>query len=115
MIDAIPELIKIFAAGGIELLPESAEDSDAHFPCVTYSELENTDDRLGDSMGYSSIAFSFEVWSYSFSELTDMAMRIDGIMKKCRFERFMSEVQTVDGLHRKILRYRKILKESYSN
>lgn len=115
MIDAIPELIKIFADSGIELLPESAEDSDVHFPCVTYSELENTDDRLGDNMGYSSIAFSFEVWSYSFSELTGIARHIDSIMKKYKFMRFMSEVQTADGLHRKILRYRKILKESYSN
>lgn len=113
MIDIIPDLRKAFSDEGMELIPEDATDSNAEFPCITYRESENTDASVGDNMGYSSIAYSIQIWSYNVREITELSGKIDMLMKKYRFVRFMSDMQTVDGLHRKILGYRKIIKESF--
>ena len=113
MIDIIPELRKAFSDEGMELIPEDAADSSVQFPCITYRESENTDASVGDNMGYSSIAYSIQIWSYSMSEISVLSGKIDMLMKKYKFTRFMGDIQTVDGLHRKILGYRKIIKESF--
>ena len=113
MIDSIPELRTIFKAQGIELIPEESTDSGVKYPCVTYRETENSDNKIGDSFGYSNIAFSIQIWGYNMAEITSLCRKTDKIMKGCRFERHMSDMQTYNGLHRKILGYRKTVKENY--
>lgn len=113
MIDVIPELRTIFKNNGIELIPEDASDSSEKYPCVTYREIENTDNKTGDTLGYSNIAFSFQIWAYKASEIISLCTKTDNIMKEYKFERYMSSEQVFDGLHRKILGYRRIVKEKY--
>lgn len=112
MIDATLQLKEIFATEGIALLPAMATDSSAQIPCVTYFESENTDNRIGDTIGYSNIRYQIEVWSRDEPTLMELSQKVDTIMKKHRFARHMSGYQIVDGLHRRILGYRRLVKEN---
>ena len=113
MIDLTPTLIKLFEDNSIELIPEDADDSDTKYPCVTYQEIENTDDEMGDNMGYCSIAYRIHIWGYDVGQIAKLSKQVDTIMKKCHFKRFMGEKQNINGLHRKILGYRKKVQEDY--
>ena len=113
MIDLTPALIKLFEDNSIELIPEDADDSDTKYPCVTYQEIENADDEMGDNIGYSSIAYRIQIWGYDVKQIAELSKQVDIIMKKCCFKRFMTGKQNINGLHRKILDYRKKVQEDY--
>lgn len=113
MIDIIPELRPIFLENGINLIPSDEADSNTKFPCVTYREQSNIDERVGDNVGYSNVSYIIEVWDYDFEAMTETCNKVDKVMKQYKFTRYMSEKQAIDSLHRKILGYRRLIKENY--
>lgn len=113
MTNITPELIKLFLANGINLIAEEVQDSVNEYPLVTYSELENSDNAVGDNMGYSNIAYTINVWAKSKSECVQLSKKVDEIMKSAEFIRAGSLTQSYGGLYRNIWTYRRLVYESY--
>ena len=113
MINVTEELRSQFALSGITLIHESTSDSNTKFPCVTYYENNNTDEAVGDNMGYSRVSYMINVWSYKMSELIDLCCKVDKAMKRLKFIRKADNEQNVGGLYRKILNYERLIKENY--
>ncbi len=113
MVDTTPELIKLFLANGITLIAEEAQDSVNEYPLVTYSEAENSDNAVGDNMGYNNIAYTINVWAKSKSECVQLSKKADKIMKSVEFVRTGGLPQSYGGLYRNIWTYRRLVYESY--
>lgn len=113
MIDVTPELTKLFMANGITLIAEEVQDSNNKYPLVTYSEAENSDNAVGDNVGYSNIAYTINVWAKSKAECMSVSKKVDAIMKSAEFTRTGGLPQNSGGLYRNIWTYRRLVYEAF--
>lgn len=113
MVDITPELVALFKENGITLIAEEAQDSTNKFPLVTYSEAENSDNAVGDTVGYSNIAYTINVWARSKAEVMALSKEVDKVMKSAFFKRTGGLPQNVGGLYRHIWTYRRTVRETY--
>lgn len=113
MMDVTPELIRIFQENGIDLIPEDATDSKTPIPCVTYYEQNNADNVVGDTLGYSDVSYMLQLWGYDMAGLMKTRGVVDSIMKSAGFRRSTFNHQTIDGLHRYILGYERLIREIF--
>ncbi|MDO5398252.1 MAG: hypothetical protein Q4G33_10005 [bacterium] len=113
MVDITPELIKLFRANGITLIAEEVQDSVNEYPLVTYSEAENSDNAVGDNVGYSNIAYTINVWTKSKAECMSVSKKVDEVMHSAEFMRTGSLFQTYGGLYRHIWTYRRLVYEAF--
>lgn len=114
MISITTDLIKEFKEYGITLIPEASTNSKTSIPCVTYFERDNSDYKTGNTVGYSDISYTIQIWDKNYKNLIQTSLQIDDIMKKLGFSRISANEQMIDGLHRKILIYNILLKENFN-
>lgn len=108
----VPDICKIFNEKGVIIVPQMDIDSNMLPPCITYMPMDNSDIAVGDNVGYSEVSYQFQVWNRKYSELIKSSEKVDKIMKQLKFVRISAPEQCIDGLFRKILTYRRIVKES---
>lgn len=114
MLDITPELLTVFANNNITVIPKAQTDSETtEIPCISYYVQENFDVAVGTNCGYSEIRYCFEIWDRDYARLNQNWKSIDAILKEYTFERISSIEQQFNGLIRKIITYRKLLKENY--
>lgn len=56
-------------------------------PCISYMELNNSDEETGDTLGYSSISYQVKVWGNKIEELQHYACAIDAALRPLGFKR----------------------------
>lgn len=113
ILDTIPELIRIFADNGINLIDEHVQDNYNAYPLITYQEDDNIDNMVGSNMGYSDIKYIINIWAYSRKEIMLLAQQVDHVMKSIMFNRTGSAEQNNNTMYRKILTYKRTVKEEY--
>ena len=113
MMDLSPHLVRLFAQKGISLIDEATQDSYNTYPLVTYNLDTDTDNAVGDNIGYNNISYTINVWARSKSDMVATAIKIDIIMKSLNFERTGGLEQVNGGLCRKIITYSKLVREEY--
>ena len=113
MITDIPTIVRAFKNNGIEIVPNNSIDDTTSIPCITYRENNNAEEETGDTVGYSSLQYIFEVWHREFSELVKLCKRIDAIMRSLGYKRTNTAEQSLNNLTRKIITYEKNIYEKY--
>lgn len=56
-------------------------------PCISYMEINNSDDETGDTLGYSSIAYQIKVWGNDLQQLQQYARAIDAVLRPLGWSR----------------------------
>lgn len=82
-------------------------------PCITYYEITNFDTVVGETLGYSEIAFQIKVWAESVAEMNKYAAEVDKIMRPLGFKRGYSTEMYEESIGAKILRYTARAVEKY--
>lgn len=84
-------------------------------PCISYMELNNTDEEQGDTLGYSRIQYQIKVWSNKIDELQRYALEIDKALRKLGFSRTnCNELQDREStMMQKIMTYEAKALEEY--
>lgn len=80
-------------------------------PCITYSEITNIDNLIGDKLCYSDVAYQLKIWGATLKEVVTNASLIDNKMKSLGFRRTFSLDGEEEGLKYKTLRYNAIMLE----
>lgn len=56
-------------------------------PCISYIELNNIDDKTGDTLGYSRVSYRVKVWGNDIGILQQYAQQIDKTLRPLGFQR----------------------------
>lgn len=94
--------------------PELTTDS-ADMPCITYQEQNNTQRETAESFGYSEITYTIKVWGYTYSTIEGYVQQVDTTMRALGFRRISVNELTVDAQIEKIMLYRALAKENFTN
>lgn len=113
MINKSKEIIAAFKAESIDILSSHVAESKTKFPCFTYSESGNSDSVVGDTLGYSDIQYTIEIWDNNYSSFVENCKTADRIMKELAFVRTSGIEQQYNNLYRKIMIYNLFDKEVY--
>lgn len=84
-------------------------------PCISYMELDNSDDATGDTIGYSNIIYQVKVWSNKLDELQRYALEIDRALRLLGFSRSSSSeiYDNQSTMIQKVMTFNKLMKEEY--
>ena len=84
-------------------------------PCISYMELTNIDDAIGDTRGYSRLQYQVKVWGSDIKELQQYALRVDKAMRALGFKRVGATelYDNASSLMQKILTYEALALEDY--
>ena len=80
-------------------------DSSTELPCITYLEMDNSDDLTGDTLGYSNITFNVKVWANSVDDAMLYGPQIDTAMRDIGYSRIASNELILGTQICKILTY----------
>ena len=84
-------------------------------PCLSYMEINNYSTNVGDTFGYSRLAYQVKVWARSIEEIQAYALMVDAVMRPLGFKR-VSSGELYDNqstMIQKILTYEALALESY--
>lgn len=56
-------------------------------PCISYMELSNKEEEVGDTIGYSSIQYQIKIWGNRLDEIQKYALELDAAMRPLGFKR----------------------------
>ena len=59
-------------------------------PCISYMEVNNYENEVGDTLGYSSIEYQIKIWGNKIDELQEYALQIDKALRPLGFKRTSS-------------------------
>lgn len=59
-------------------------------PCISYMELDNSENEVGDTIGYSSIQYQIKVWGNEIDKIQEYALAIDNVLRPLGFKRISS-------------------------
>ena len=59
-------------------------------PCISYQERNNYDTAVGDTLGYSVIAYTVKVWAPEIEVIQFYAKEVDKVLKPLGFKRTSS-------------------------
>jgi hypothetical protein len=85
-------------------------------PCISYQEISNFDDAIGDTLGYSRIAYRVKVWGNDLEVLKQKAREIDAVLKPLGFKRTSGGGELYDNnstMIQKIMNYEALASENY--
>ncbi len=84
-------------------------------PCISYMELNNYAENIGNTMGYSRLMYQVKVWGSDIAELQHYALEIDKAMRVLGFKRTASnELYDINSaMIQKILTYEALALEDY--
>ena len=85
-------------------------------PCISYMELDNSDDATGDTLGYSRLQFQIIVWGNNIGALQSYAVEIDNKLRPLGFKRIGSNemYDSESAMIQKILSYEALAFEYYN-
>lgn len=87
MIDITPLVVEKLN----QVLPAQYEmflDTSLGLPCISYTQIENADDLLGNTRGYSRITYKIKIWCNEVSNITQYGIEIDNKLAELgRFHR----------------------------
>lgn len=106
MIDVKIDVVTALEGLGYQTYYEAFIGSDVAIPALSYMEVSDVDDKVGDTIEYSDKIFQIKIWSKRVSEISTMATAIDAEMKTLGFRRIFADEFPVDGIINKVLRYR---------
>lgn len=56
-------------------------------PCISYMEIDNHENEVGDTLGYSSITYQIKIWGNRLDEIQEYALQIDKALRPLGFKR----------------------------
>lgn len=59
-------------------------------PCISYMEINNYDDVVGDTLGYSVISYQVKVWGNNIGIIQSYVQQIDEVLKPLGWKRTSS-------------------------
>lgn len=59
-------------------------------PCISYQERNNYDTAVGDTLGYSVIAYTVKVWANEIDVIQSYVKEVDRVLKPLGFKRTSS-------------------------
>jgi hypothetical protein len=85
-------------------------------PCISYQERNNADAAIGDTLGYSNLAYTIKVWGKDIGELQRYSLEIDKKLKALGWKRTSSNElhDTQSTMIQKILTYEALALENYN-
>ena len=86
-------------------------DSTTELPALTYNEIQNLDDRVGDTLGYSRITYRIKLWASSVADIDLYSPQIDEVMRGLGFYRISSYETVRDLVICRSFEYRALAKE----
>lgn len=115
MLDVTPQLVSALKTiQGADVKYEMFMDSSTSLPCITYMQIKNADTKVGDTFGYSEIAYDVTVWSKSVSEMYDYAQKVDKQLRNLGYKRTNSNELNDGTTLRLVLEYRANAIENYN-
>lgn len=115
MFDYKPQLVKELQKAGLPVFYESFLNDKTQYPCITYTEINNVDTLVGDTLSYSDVTFMIKVWASDIKTLSEKAIEIDKIMKPLGFGRLSSLEVFNNALFQKVIKYKGTAKELLNN
>jgi len=113
VLDITSELVALFKRHDIQLIDEKTHDSAGSLPFVTYEEVNNADARTGDTVGYSSVTYTINVWCQTKADNVALGIRVDAIMRSVKFERTGTVTWHDSGVFRQTMTYSRLCREEY--
>jgi hypothetical protein len=89
MIDYHKELVSVLSS----ILPTHYEmtlTSKTKTPCISYMELNNYSDAVGDTQAYSRISYRVKVWGNNIELIQEYALKVDEALLPLGFKRTSS-------------------------
>ena len=59
-------------------------------PCISYMEINNYDNVVGDTLGYSNISYQIKVWANDIKVIQSYVQQIDKVLKPLGWKRISS-------------------------
>jgi hypothetical protein len=102
--------VKAYVAGelaklGLPVIDELLAKSSTPIPCITYTELSNSDLILGNTIEYGQIVWTVKVWSGSIAILEQYAALVDATMKDQGFSKTTSFQTFNNGIGQYVMRF----------
>ena len=100
-----------------KILPTHYElfcDSSTAIPCITYTESNNYSRAEGDTLRFSTVAFTIKVWDDDIGHASQIACQVDDEMKKLGLRRTSSNELTIDNNIVKIMVYEGLALEEFN-
>ena len=115
MIDYHSQLVKALKT----ILPTHYEmtlHSGLKTPCISYMELNNYVDNIGDSVSYSRITFQVKVWANDIAKIQKYAPMIDDVLRPLGFKRISSGelYDNQSTMMQKIMTFEALAKENFN-
>ena len=104
MIDYKPQLVEALQTVGT-VHYELFTDSNTKVPCITYLESRNSDRETSEVLNYSDIEFTVKVWAKKVSEISNIAMQIDEVLRPLGFQRTGSNELSHNDLIQRVMYY----------
>lgn len=85
-------------------------------PCISYMEIGNAAEEIGDTVGYSRPRFQVKVWSNNIAEIQKYALMIDDVLRPMGWKRISSNemYDNNSSMIQKIMVYEKLARESFN-
>lgn len=113
MLDFKPEIVTALTP----ILPtyyDYIRDDKYSFPCITYIEYMNNQDKLkGSNMCWSNIGYTIRIWDSSISNATDKAKLVDTALRELGYTRVGSSEQIASNQICKTMLYSTYAEEHY--
>ncbi len=91
-----------------DILPTYYElivDSSIKLPCITYLEIDNSDNLTGDTLGYSNLKMNVKIWANNMDDVMTYAPQVDTVMRNLGYSRIASNELIMGTQICKILTY----------
>ena len=111
---------KEFVAALSTILPTHYEmtlHSGLSTPCYSYMETNNYAAEVGDTFGYSRIAFQLKVWANDIATIQRYALEADKVLRPLGFKRTSSGelYDNNSSMIQKIMNYEALCLEEFNN
>lgn len=115
MIDYHSTLVSKLKEIGIPVHYEMVLHSGLSTPCISYMELANIAEEIGDTKGYSRLQYQIKVWSNEIADLQSYAIKIDDALRPIGWKRIgCNEMYDNNStMTQKIMTYEAIASEKF--
>lgn len=115
MINYHEQLVKALEPVGLPVYYEMQLSEGADVPCLSYMELSNMDDAVGDTLGYSIISYQIKVWGRTVGALQHFALKVDEALRPLGFTRAASTelIDMRSTMLQKVMTYEAFASENY--
>ena len=105
MIDVKKDVYSKLSSLGLPCFYEVFLTKDTKLPCISYFEIANLSDSVGDTMGYSTIRMSTKIWAKDVKTLVEYSGKVDAAMRELGYKRVNSNELWLDGIGQLQLTY----------